>query len=386
MARSRTSPVLGSGHEALARIRHIVAVGSGKGGVGKSTVAVNLAVALQRKGARVGLLDADIYGPSQPGLLGSQGEAPRVHDETILPVRRHEIAFVSMGLVAGSDTPVIWRAPMAMQMIHQFLGNVAWGELDYLIVDLPPGTGDVQLTLAQQASLSGAVIVTTPQQVALDVAHRGLLMFTQVDVPIVGVIENMSGFVCGHCGEITNIFASGGGQRLASSAGVPYLGSLPLDPEVMRSGETGAPLLVRNADSPAALALLAMAERFETEVAALASAAASGPREVTANEAGDLLIAWGDGHQGLHKPYNLRLNCPCAECVDERTGERRLDPQRVPLDVEVRRVMSVGRYALAFEFSDGHQTGIYHFDLLRRLCECESCRGGQARAAEAFSV
>jgi ATP-binding protein involved in chromosome partitioning len=386
MAKESPASTLSSGHEALAQIRHIVAVASGKGGVGKSTVAVNLAVALQRNGSRVGLLDADIYGPSQPGLLGSHGEAPRVRGETILPVHRHGVDFVSMGLVTGSDTPVIWRAPMAMQMIHQFLGSVAWGELDYLIVDLPPGTGDVQLTLAQQASLTGAVIVTTPQQVALDVARRGLRMFTQVDVPIVGIIENMSGFVCSHCGQTTDIFATGGGRRMASTMGVPYLGSLPLDPEVMQSGEDGAPLLVRDAESPAARALLAVVERFQVEVAALAAEAAAGPRKVTTNEAGDVLIVWGDGHQGVHKPYNLRLNCPCAECVDEHTGARRLDPQRVPLDIKVQRAVPVGRYALAFDFSDGHQTGIYRFDLLRELCECESCRGGASHATEAFSV
>jgi ATP-binding protein involved in chromosome partitioning len=366
-------------------IRNAIAIGSGKGGVGKSTVSVNLAIALAKSGARVGLMDADIYGPNIPTMLGVE-KLPPPTDKKLIPAIAYDIKMISMGLLVKPGQPLIWRGPMLNSAIRQFLSDVDWGELDYLIVDLPPGTGDVQLTLAQQASLTGAVIVTTPQQVALDVARRGLRMFTQVDVPIVGIIENMSGFVCSHCGQTTDIFATGGGRRMASTMGVPYLGSLPLDPEVMQSGEDGAPLLVRDAESPAARALLAVVERFQVEVAALAAEAAAGPRKVTTNEAGDVLIVWGDGHQGVHKPYNLRLNCPCAECVDEHTGARRLDPQRVPLDIKVQRAVPVGRYALAFDFSDGHQTGIYRFDLLRELCECESCRGGASHATEAFSV
>ena len=194
----------------LSGVKNIIAVASGKGGVGKSTVSANLAVALAQAGHKVGLMDADIYGPSQPGMFGSDNVQPEVINNLLKPKRNHGVDFISMGLLVGDDTPVIWRAPMAMKMIQQFINSVMWGELDYLLIDLPPGTGDVQLTLAQQASLTGAVIVTTPQQVALGIAKKGLKMFEQVKVPIVGIIENMSGFTCSHCGELTEVFKGGG--------------------------------------------------------------------------------------------------------------------------------------------------------------------------------
>ncbi len=196
-------------------VKNIIAIASGKGGVGKSTVSTNLAYALKEAGFKVGLMDADIYGPSQPGMLGAELEPPRVVGGQLKPTSRYGMSFISMGLFLGGGGPVIWRAPMAMKMVQQFIGNVLWGDLDFLLIDLPPGTGDVQLTLAQQAHLTGAVIVTTPQEVALGVARKGLKMFEQVNVPIIGIIENMSGFICAHCGKETAIFGSGGGQRMA---------------------------------------------------------------------------------------------------------------------------------------------------------------------------
>jgi ATP-binding protein involved in chromosome partitioning len=353
----------------LDNIKQIIAVASGKGGVGKSTVAVNLAVALNQAGASVGLLDADIYGPSQVGMLGSQGVEPDTGENYLYPVDRHGVSFVSMGLLTGDDTPVIWRAPIAMKMIHQFLKGVVWGELDYLLIDLPPGTGDVQLTLAQQAQLTGAVIVTTPQEVALNVARKGLRMFEQVNVPIVGVIENMSGFVCAHCGEETPIFNAGGGEQMARDMNVPFLGSLPLDPAIMRSGEDGVPVLKATGESKAARAILKVADRVKEELSRVSADGEDRPSQYRLDENGRLALKWSDGLTANLEPYNLRLSCPCALCVDEDTGRRTLDPKSIPLDVVVTGVEAVGNYAVSLDFTDGHNTGIYKWKYLRQLAQ-----------------
>ncbi len=352
----------------LAGVKNIIAIASGKGGVGKSTVSVNLAVALKQTGARVGLMDADIYGPSQPGMLGARHAKPGIHGNLLEPVERFGVSFVSMGLLIDNDGPVIWRAPMAMKIIQQFIGNVDWGELDYLLIDLPPGTGDVQLTLAQQAQLTGAVIVTTPQQVALGVAAKGLKMFEQVNVPIIGVIENMSGFTCKHCGQETEIFKTGGGEALAKHSGVPYLGAIPLDPQIMMSGDTGVPLVEDGAGSVGAQAFLAVARSLQTNVARLAATVgADEPEQIELRQTGELVVTWNDASQSVYNPFTLRINCPCASCVDENSGRRTLDPKRVPLDIKVSSFDMVGRYAVALHFSDGHSTGLYSFKLLREL-------------------
>lgn len=352
---------------ALDRVRHVVAVASGKGGVGKSTLASNLAVALQAEGNRVGLLDADIYGPSQPGMLGAPKAELEIVDEQLKPVRRHGIDFVSMGLLIGDDGPVVWRAPLATKMIMQFIGSVAWGELDYLLVDLPPGTGDVQLTLAQQASLSGAIIVTTPQDVALGVAKKGLKMFQQVNIPILGVVENMSGFTCSHCGQVTEIFKSGGGKHLAEEMSVPYLGSIPLDPEIVEAGESGAPVPLNGKESVAGKAFLALAAELKKQLSLAQSEEKNEPNQVVLTDSGDISVGWPDGLQGEFTAYDLRANCPCAACVDEDTGKRVLDTKLIPLDIKVDKAQAVGRYALSLEFSDGHTTGIYRYEKLREM-------------------
>ena len=371
----------------LSGIKNIIAIASGKGGVGKSTVATNLAVSLKYFGATVGLMDADIYGPSQPAMLGARDERAQSVEGEIIPIDRHGVGFVSMGLMMGTDGPVVWRAPMAMKMIHQFLGNVTWGHLDYLLIDLPPGTGDVQLTLAQQASLSGAVIVTTPQDVALGIAKKGLQMFTQLNVPILGIIENMSGFLCGHCGNETAIFKEGGGRRMAEELGVPFLGSLPLDPEIMASGDNGVPLLAATTSSPAAEAYLKMAENFQEQVRRVNSTKQTlEPEKMELGPSGELQVTWPDGHLGIHKAYILRTSCACAGCIDENSGKKILDPKRVPLDIKLMGFTAVGRYAVTAQFSDGHKTGIYPFTRLRKLCECEACLS-QAKGKDAsFSV
>jgi len=228
----------------LPEVKKVIAVASGKGGVGKSTVAANLAVTLAQMGYRVGLLDADIYGPSVPTMFGIF-ERPVADDaETLRPFVKFGVKLMSLGFLLETDTPVIWRGPMVMKALEQMLGQVSWGALDYLILDLPPGTGDVQLTLTQRVPLAAAVIVTTPQDVALIDARKGLAMFRKVEVPIAGIIENMSYFCCPNCGHEAEIFKRGGGRRTAELLGCPFLGAIPLDPEIVAGGDAGKPIVV----------------------------------------------------------------------------------------------------------------------------------------------
>jgi ATP-binding protein involved in chromosome partitioning len=245
----------------------IIAVSSGKGGVGKSTVAVNLAVSLARSGARVGLMDADIYGPNIPRMMGVSGQPP-VINEKIVPLEAHGVKIISLGMMIEPDQPAIWRGPIVMKIINQFLGDVAWGQLDYLFVDMPPGTGDAQLSLVQATPVDGALIVTTPQEVSVGDALRGVKMFQRVGVPVLGIIENMSWFECPHCGKPSALFGTGGGERLAKTVELPLLGQVPLYPRVMEGGDTGAPIVTSDPSSSAARAL----EKIATQVAAAAMA------------------------------------------------------------------------------------------------------------------
>jgi ATP-binding protein involved in chromosome partitioning len=249
----------------IPEVRHVVAVASGKGGVGKSTVAANLAVALAQLGYRVGLLDADIYGPSVPTMFGIN-EKPRVVGNRIYPFVKYGLSLMSLGFILETDTPVIWRGPMVMRAIEQMLGDVEWGALDYLILDLPPGTGDAQLTVTQRIALAGAVIVTTPQKVALIDARKGLAMFRKVNVPVIGIIENMSTFVCPHCGETTDIFKKDGGSRTAELLETAFLGSIPLDPQIVIGGDAGVPITVAEPKGPHAEAFRRVAHAVVAEV------------------------------------------------------------------------------------------------------------------------
>lgn len=249
-------------------IRNAIAIASGKGGVGKSTVAVNLAVVLAKSGARVGLLDADIYGPNIPTMMGVK-HLPAAGGEKLIPAQSHGVKLMSIGFLVKPDQPLIWRGPMLHSAIRQFLTDVEWGELDYLVVDLPPGTGDAGLSLAQAMPLSGGLIVTLPQQVSLDDARRGLEMFRQMNVPIFGVVENMS-YLELPDGTRMDVFGSGGGEKLAKESGVPFIGTIPLDPAVREGGDQGVPITVSNPDSPVAQALNAIA----LDVAAKVSVAA----------------------------------------------------------------------------------------------------------------
>jgi ATP-binding protein involved in chromosome partitioning len=261
--------------------RHVVAVASSKGGVGKSTVAVNLAVALAAGGQRVGLLDADIHGPNVPQMLGIADERPIAFGERIFPPSIYGITVMSMGLLVPGEVAVIWRGPMLHQALRQMLRDVMWGDLDYLIVDLPPGTGDIQLTLSQSLPLSGALLVTTPQDVALADVFRGAEMFRQLDVPVIGLVENMSYYICPGCGQVEAIFGEGGGERLSQQIGVPLLAQIPLDPAVRMGGDAGQPVVLAAPDSPVGRALWEATRALTERVAAMPPPPAVRPAFVT---------------------------------------------------------------------------------------------------------
>ena len=391
------------GPEKLPGIRHVIAVGSGKGGVGKSTVSVNLAFALQQLGSRVGLVDADILGPSIPGMLGVPvGRPPMTTlDGKIVPPECHNLKVISMGMLTGDDNPAILRGPMVGKYLKMFIGAVQWGCLDYLILDLPPGTGDTQLTLAQSNALSGAIIVTTPQDVSLRIARRGLRMFETVHVSILGIIENMSTFTCPHCGKGTDVFRSGGGERMSLELGVPFLGAIPLDADIVMGGDRGRPIVLEKPNSVAATAYLAIAAelagRFqgrpneglqpfawtwetgkgkphwvESAIRSLGSRTiAIGFR---LRDARTLSVLWEDGQRNDFDVRDLRLACRCAACVEDMSGRPLLDPKSVRPDVTPCTITSVGNYAITIDWNDGHSTGIYSFEHLRAFGERGAAR------------
>jgi ATP-binding protein involved in chromosome partitioning len=248
--------------ELVPGVKHIVAVASGKGGVGKSTTAVNIALGLAAAGHRVGILDADIYGPSLPRLMGITGRPESADGEKLAPMENYGVKVMSMGFLVPEDTPMIWRGPMVMSALQQMMRDVEWGELDVMIVDMPPGTGDAQLSLSQNVPLAGAVIVSTPQDIALLDARKGLNMFRKVEVPVFGIIENMSYFACPHCGERTDIFSHGGAQTEAESLGTDFLGEIPLDIEIRETSDSGQPIVISQPDSPHTKAYRAIADRI----------------------------------------------------------------------------------------------------------------------------
>ncbi len=254
-------------------VKQVIAVSSGKGGVGKSTVAANLACALAVAGAKVGLLDADLYGPNIPMMMGST-TGPEQKDGKILPVENYGVKLISMAFLVPEEAPRVWRGPMVHQYLQAFFRDVLWGDLDYLLIDLPPGPGDVQLSLSQMVPLAGAITVTTPQEVALYDVRKGMGMFQKVNVPLLGIVENMSYFVCGHCGERTEIFSHGGGERAAAKLSVPFLGRIPIDPAIRDGGDTGHPIVVADPTSPQAAAFREIAKKI---MDALGGAGKAGP-------------------------------------------------------------------------------------------------------------
>jgi len=369
----------------------MIAISSGKGGVGKSTVTANIAVAMAEAGLAVGVVDADIYGPSIPRMLGiGAGKPAMTPDEKVVPAQAHGVKVISMAMLTDDDKPAILRGPMVTKYLQMFVRQVDWGELDVLLLDLPPGTGDIQLTLAQAFPLSGAVVVSTPQDVSLKIAQRGLRMMEQVNVPILGVIENMSGFTCPSCGTVTHIFHQGGGETISRDLGVEFLGKVPLDPHVVDCGDEGRPLVQAAPDGPAARAYRDIAAAlggggdgaagivtpFDWHPAegrgqpAPVAAQPDGPANRLAaldHDASGLMLRWADGAEQRLADRDLRLACACAKCRDEMSGTPLLDPASVPLDISLTRVWSVGNYALGLAFSDGHDTGIYTFKALREM-------------------
>ncbi|OIO69586.1 MAG: iron-sulfur cluster carrier protein ApbC [Zetaproteobacteria bacterium CG12_big_fil_rev_8_21_14_0_65_55_1124] len=260
------------GSKALPGIKNIIAVASGKGGVGKSTTAVNLAVALAQSGARVGLLDADIYGPSIPRMMGLEGRRPGIENEkTILPLVNFGVTSMSIGFLVPAEQAVVWRGPMVAGALTQLLNDVAWGELDYLVIDMPPGTGDAQLTLSQTVPVTGSVIVTTPQDIALADARKGIAMFRKVNIPVLGIVENMSVFVCPHCGESSHVFAEGGAARLAAENESRVLAEIPLDIKIRENSDAGTPIVAAHPDSPQAAAYRELAGEVARHISILNS-------------------------------------------------------------------------------------------------------------------
>jgi ATP-binding protein involved in chromosome partitioning len=345
---------------------NVIPVASGKGGVGKSTVSANLALALAKSGARVGLMDADVYGPSIPTILGIKGTPQSTPAGRLLPVERYGVRVISMGFFIPAGDAVIWRGPMLHKMVNDFLNAVEWGELDYLIVDLPPGTGDVQLSLCQSIPVTGAVIVSTPQDVAWNVAQKAIVMFDKLNAPVLGIIENMSRYVCGQCRHSDEIFGKGGAKRAAQALGIPFLGEIPLVTALRQSADCGEPIVEANPSDPCARAIFEIAERLVSE---LKIQKARGdkkiiPVKIDAVNRPTVAIEWSDGRKSAIQARDLRLACPCAACVDESTGKKKLTPAGVSAEIRVAAFHKVGRYALQLIWSDGHSTGLYGFDYL----------------------
>lgn len=346
-------------------IRHMIAVASGKGGVGKSTTAVNLALGFQANGLKAGILDADIYGPSQPRLLGLTGRPEVGERNRLQPMIGYGLKVMSMGFMVDEATPVIWRGPMVVQALTQMLREVDWGELDVLVIDMPPGTGDVQLTMAQQVPLSGAIIVSTPQDLALIDARKGLNMFRRTDVPVIGLIENMSYFVCTKCGERHEIFGHGGARDEAERLGVPFLGGVPLHMDIRVLSDSGRPVTVTAPESLHAQIYRELAAKAWSELEA-AQGSRTKPPELTPVEDGRMLrVAFENQAAFDLSAEMLRVMSPSAE-VQGHAPEQRVTVAG-KRNVRVKALNPVGNYAVKIVFDDGHDTGLFAWPYLEVL-------------------
>ena len=371
----------GTGPKPMAEVpgvKTLIAVASGKGGVGKSTVAVNLALGLQAAGKKVGILDADIYGPSQPRLLGLKGQPQVVKGKTLRPMQGYGIKAMSMGFMVDEETPVIWRGPMVVGALNQMLRDVAWGEdgeLDVLIIDMPPGTGDVQLTMAQQVPLSGAVIVSTPQDLALIDARKGLAMFRKVGVPVLGIVENMSTFICPKCGERSDIFGHGGAELEAQRLGVPFLGAVPLDMDVRLRSDNGQPITATLPDSQHAQIFRDIASRTWSELETARQNAVRPPRlEITGGGSG-LTVEFACKSRYEFTAELLRVMSPSAEVQGHSADQRvTVGGKR---NVKIKELRPVGNYAIRIAFDDGHDTGLFTWTYLQQLGREKDKRWGQ---------
>jgi ATP-binding protein involved in chromosome partitioning len=345
-------------------IKHMIAVASGKGGVGKSTTAVNLALGFQAIGLKAGILDADIYGPSQPRLLGLSGR-PQVDGKKLKPMEAYGLEAMSMGFLVDEGTPIIWRGPMVVSALTQMLRDVTWGDLDVLVIDMPPGTGDVQLTMAQQVPLSGAIIVSTPQDLALIDARKGLNMFRKVDVPVLGIIENMSFFVCPKCGERSDIFGHGGAKREAESLGLPFLGGIPLDMEIRLKSDEGRPIVATVPDGRHARIYKDIAAAAWAELKGTSETRIKPPSLAISPDKSELHVAFEGEDAFTLAAEMLRVMSPSAE-VQGHSPEQRVTVGR-KRNVKLKELRPVGNYAVRIVFDDGHDTGLYAWPYLQTL-------------------
>ena len=350
---------------AVPGIKHLIAVASGKGGVGKSTTAVNLALGFQANGLKAGILDADIYGPSQPRLLGLTGRPQVISGKTLRPMEGYGLKAMSMGFMVDEGTPIIWRGPMVVSALTQMLREVAWGDLDVLVIDMPPGTGDVQLTIAQQVPLSGAIIVSTPQDLALIDARKGLNMFRKVDIPVLGIIENMSYFLCPSCGERAEIFGNGGARAEADRLGVPFLGEIPLHIDIRVTSDSGQPIVVSAPQSLHAQIYRDIAARAWSELEIASGARLSPPKLELSGDHKTLTATFEDGGVAELPAELLRVMSPSAE-VQGHSPDQRVTVAK-KRQVKIKDLTPVGNYAVKINFDDGHNTGLYAWSYLALL-------------------
>lgn len=346
-------------------IKHMIAVASGKGGVGKSTTAVNLALGLQAIGLKAGILDADIYGPSQPRLLGLTGRPEVARPNTLRPMRAHGLEAMSMGFLVEEGTPIIWRGPMVVSALTQMLRDVDWGELDVLVIDMPPGTGDVQLTIAQQVPLAGAIIVSTPQDLALIDARKGLNMFRKVDVPVLGIIENMSYFMCPKCGERSDIFGHGGARDEAQRLGVPFLGGVPLHMDIRATSDDGRPIVASSPDSVHAQIYRDIAAKAWELLQGGATARLAPPKLEISRDKDGLEVAFEGATGFMLSAEMLRVMSPSAEVQGHSPAQRVTVARK--RNVKIKELHPVGNYAVRIVFDDGHDTGLYTWTYLQTL-------------------
>jgi ATP-binding protein involved in chromosome partitioning len=349
----------------VAGIKHMIAVASGKGGVGKSTSAVNLALGLQAIGLRAGILDADIYGPSQPRLLGLSGRPQVAGGNKLHPMEAYGLRAMSMGFLVDEGTPIIWRGPMVVSALTQMLRDVMWGELDVLVIDMPPGTGDVQLTMAQQVPLSGAIIVSTPQDLALIDARKGLNMFRKVDVPVLGIIENMSFFVCPKCGERSEIFGHGGAELEAEKLGIPFLGGVPLDMQIRLTSDEGRPIVATSPDGAHAKIFKDIASKVWSELRGAGEERVKAPELVVGAGGKELTATFDREAPFTLSAEMLRVMSPSAEVQGHSPDQRvTVGGKR---NVKIKELRPVGNYAVRIVFDDRHDTGLYAWSYLQTL-------------------
>ncbi len=364
-ARPQPAPA-GRASTGVPGIRHMIAVASGKGGVGKSTTAVNLALGFQAIGLKAGILDADIYGPSQPRLLGLSGRPQVIEGSNRLrPMEGFGLKAMSMGFMVDEGTPIIWRGPMVVSALTQMLREVEWGELDVLVIDMPPGTGDVQLTMAQQVPLSGAVIVSTPQDLALIDARKGLAMFRKTDIPVLGIIENMSYFLCPSCGERSDIFGHGGAAEEARKLGIPFLGEVPLHMSIRARSDEGRPIVAAEPESQHAQIFRDLAAKTWDELSGAAGQRVPPPALKVKPGADALDVSFQDGAHYELSAEMLRVMSPSAE-VQGHSPEQRVTVGK-KRNVKIKDLVPVGNYAVKIVFDDGHDTGLYTWSYLSLL-------------------